>query len=161
MGLEVFEGNEATRWGEENEPVALAAYEHWQQTKVDLCGFVPHQEHDWLGGSPDFMVGLEGMGEIKCPMSREIAIEIPAYYMAQAQGLMEICNRDWCDFVYWTPEAMRVRRIQRSPEYWDWLRVRLADFWCWVVAQVEPPREKKQPVPEFEIKIINDILIKF
>lgn len=161
MGLETFEGNEATRWGEENEPVALAAYEHWQQTKVDLCGFVPHQEHEWLGGSPDFMVGLEGMGEIKCPMSREIAIEIPAYYMAQAQGLMEICNRDWCDFVYWTPEQMRIRRIARSPEYWDWLRVRLADFWCWVVAQVEPPREKKQPAPKFDIPIVNDTLIKF
>jgi putative phage-type endonuclease len=161
LGLEVFEGNAATAWGEQYEPIALKAYMQAKQINVDLSGFIAHREHDWLGGSPDFLVGLEGLGEIKCPASKEIPEEIPPYYMAQVQGLMEICDREWCDFVYWTPDAMRVRRIARSPEYWAWLRVRLADFWCWVVAQVEPPREKKQPTPNFNIQISLDSTYTF
>jgi putative phage-type endonuclease len=160
MGLETFEGNDATRWGEEHEPVAIAAYELCEEIKVDLSGFIVHPEHDWLGGSPDFLIGLEGGGEIKCPYSKEIPAEIPPYYMAQAQGLMEITNREWWDFVYWTPEQMTIRRIARSREYWNWLHIRLADFWCWAVAQVEPPREKKQQPPT-AIKIISETNFKF
>jgi len=151
--LETFEGNAATQWGEDNEPVALGAYEIAKQTKADLCGFVPHPEIDWLGGSPDFLIGLEGGGEIKCPMSKEIYPEIPAYYMAQVQGLMEITNRSWWDFVVWVPGQLSIRRVHRSKVYWDWLHVRLADFWCWYESGIEPPREKKQPTPDFKLEI--------
>jgi putative phage-type endonuclease len=160
MGLETFTGNEATMWGETHEPVALDAYQNFQQILVEQVGFVPHQEYGWLGGSPDFLVGLEGVGEIKCPFSKEIPREIPAYYMAQVQGLMEITNRSWCDFVVWVPDAMRIWRVERSPEYWEWLHVQLADFWTWVVAQVEPPRQKK-PASVPKIETINDTLFKF
>jgi len=159
-GLETFEGNEATKWGEEHEPIALTDYEDLQQIKVEQTGFVPHPEHEWLGGSPDFLIGLEGVGEIKCPFSKEIPKEIPAYYMAQAQGLMEITRREWCDFVYWTPTAMRIWRIERSREYWRWLHCRISDFWTWVEAGVEPPREKKvSDAPG--IYIINDSLFRY
>lgn len=160
MGLETFEGNEATEWGETHEPVALTAYEHFQQISVEQVGFVAHQEHDWLGGSPDFLVGLEGVGEIKCPFSKEIPKEIPSHYMAQVQGLLEITNRDWCDFVVWVPDGMRIWRVERSREYWEWLHLQLADFWTWVVAQVEPPRQKK-PASVPKIETINDTLFKF
>jgi hypothetical protein len=55
---------------------------------------------------------------------------------------------------------MTIRRIARSREYWNWLHIRLADFWCWAVAQVEPPREKKQQPPT-AIKIISETNFKF
>ena len=158
MGLETFEGNEATQWGEANEPVALAAYEKLHQA-VEQVGFVRHPEHEWLGASPDFLVGLEGVGEIQCPFSKEIHKEIPAYYMAQIQGQMEITHRDWCDFVVWVPDGMRVWRVERSHEYWEWLHILLADFWTWVTAQVEPPRQSKpKSVPK--VSITNDSLFK-
>jgi putative phage-type endonuclease len=156
MGLETFEGNEATQWGEVNEPVALATYSAncVDQTKaIQLVGFIPHPTMAWLGGSPDFLIGEDGVGEIKCPFSQQVYPTIPPYYMAQMQGLLQITNRQFCDFVVWTPEQINVRRVQRSDEYWDWLHIRLADFWVWVCAQVEPPREKKQPTPEFDIKV--------
>lgn len=157
LGVEVFEGNEATAWGEAMESVALASYRanHPDHT-IDLCGFVKHKSMDWLGCSPDLLVsgipGL-GMGEIKCPFSRTLYEEIPPHYMAQMQGQMQITDRNWCDFIVWTPDAMSVTTVFRSNEYWDWLHLRLADFWTWVVAQVEPPREKKVALPQFNVEI--------
>jgi putative phage-type endonuclease len=154
--LETFEGNDATRYGEENEPVALDAYRTLFRSDISLTGFITHPTHLWLGGSPDLLVSDDGVGEIKCPFSGAIPEQIPPYYMAQAQGLMEITDRQWCDFIYWTPERIRVRRILRSPQYWDWLHVRLADFWIWHEAGVEPPREKKPSPPSTDDLIVAD-----
>jgi putative phage-type endonuclease len=148
FGLETFEGNEATQWGEQKEPVALAAFKEIAATEVALTGFVVHPDHGWLGGSPDGLIGADGLLEIKCPFSQRIPEAIPAHYMAQAQGLMEITGRAWCDFFYWTPDCAWTARIERSPEYWDWLHLRLADFWVWVQAGVEPPRDKKVAPPD-------------
>jgi putative phage-type endonuclease len=148
FGLETFEGNEATQWGEQNEPVALDAFKELTGQVVDLTGFAVHRELDWIGGSPDGLIGTDGVLEIKCPFSQRIPEDIPAHYMAQAQGLMEITDRAWCDFMYWTPALAWVVRIERSPAYWDWLHLRLADYWIWVQAGVEPPREKKHAPPE-------------
>lgn len=165
LGLETFEGNEATQWGEDHEPIALQAYSSHivdQSKAIQLVGFVPHPTMAWLGGSPDLLIGEDGMGEIKCPFNQQVYPTIPPYYMAQMQGLLQITNRQWCDFIVWTPEHLNVRRVQRSDEYWDWLHVRLADFWVWVCAQVEPPREKKQPTPEFNINVelVLDVNLK-
>jgi putative phage-type endonuclease len=151
LGIEVFEGNEATDWGVEHEPTAIGLYttlhhkeKDWQQT-----GFHAHPQMDWLGCSPDLLVGESGLAEIKCPFSKQAYTTIPIYYMAQMQGQMQIMGRDWCDFVVWTPEAMTVQRVPRSNDYWDWLHLRLADFWTYVQAQIEPPRmsKKEQPPP--------------
>lgn len=161
MGIEVFEGNEATAWGEEHEPDALGRYVEETNQDIKLVGFVPHPDLAWLGCSPDFLVGDKGMGEIKCPFTQQIYPTIPPYYMAQVQGGLEITNRDWCDFVCWTPTSTRITRIARSPEYWDWLHLKLADFWTWVVARVEPPRAKKEQPPTTDHLILSDRLIEF
>lgn len=165
LGLETFEGNEATQWGEDNESVAIEAYKANVMADGEdptLVGFIPHPTMAWLGGSPDLLVGTEGMGEVKCPFNQTIYPEIPPYYMAQMQGLLQITDRKWCDFIVWTPQAMSVRRVYRSDEYWDWLHLRLADFWVWVCAQVEPPREKKQPVPDhIKVKVTQEVIFPF
>lgn len=154
LKLEHFHGNEATDWGEKYEPVALAEYAALDPgLDIHMDGFVRHKDYEWLGGSPDFLVGASGMGEIKCPYSQIVYAEIPPHYMAQMQGLMQVCDRDWCDFVVWTPEVMSVQRVHRSNEYWDWLHLHIADFWSWVVAQIEPPRSKKNTPPKVEIEI--------
>ena len=155
MGLEeAFTGNAATDWGEQNEDKAIEDYRRLHLESgdaIDLVGFIPHPSMAWLGGSPDFLVGGAGLGEVKCPFTQILYPEIPPYYMAQIQGGMQITGRAYCDFVVWTPEVMSVTRVDRSEKYWDWLHLRLADFWCWVVAQVEPPREKKSQPPKLEI----------
>lgn len=160
MGLEVFHGNEATDWGEKHEPIALEAYRvAYPSSLVGEVGFVRHPDMDWLGGSPDFLIADEAVGEIKCPFNQQVYESVPHYYMAQVQGQLEVTNRQWAHFVCWTPTRMRVWQINRSPEYWDWLHLRLADFWSWAVAQVEPPRDKRvkpEEIPPVQCEVALD-----
>lgn len=157
MGMEVFEGNPATDWGEEHEDDAIATYQHFEQAEsVELVGFMSHPTMDWLGCSPDFLVGTDGMGEVKCPVTQIVYPEIPVYYMAQMQGQMQVANRQWCDFVVWTPNELSIRRVARSDEFWDWMHLRMADFWTWVCARIEPPREKKHKPPSTDGLILFD-----
>ena len=160
FGLEVFHGNEATQWGEDNEPNAHSAYMVHCTPLIQETGFVVHPDLPWLGASPDLLVFDDGLGEIKCPFNQTLYEDIPPYYMAQMQGQLQVTDRQWCDFIVWTPELMSVQRVFRSNEYWDWLHLRLADFWCWVQAGVEPPREKRPAIPNIaiqtgEVRIIN------
>jgi putative phage-type endonuclease len=163
MGLEEFYQNEAMNWGTENEPHALAAYStHFlvEGEATSLVGFVQHKDLAWLGCSPDVLVGSKGLGEIKCPASKVIYPDVPIYYMAQMQGQMEVTDREWCDFIVWTPDALSVRRVQRCPEYWQWLYEKLADFWMYVEAQIEPPRAKREKPPETAHLVGKETLIQ-
>lgn len=148
---ETFTGNSATDWGTEKESVALEAFKQLDfihDSSIELTGFVRHPSIEWFGGSPDFLLANgKGMGEIKCPYSQELYDGIPPYYMAQMQALMEITGREYCEFVVWTPAKMQVSRVLRSAEYWDWLYLRLTDFWMYIVAEVEPGRDKKPTPP--------------
>jgi putative phage-type endonuclease len=151
LGLEDVYENEAMSWGTENEPIAIEAYRarHLDEGQmVELVGFVPHPTLSWVGCSPDLLVGSKRLAEIKCPASKEIYPEIPPYYMAQMQGQLEVTDRDECDFVVWTPNKLSVRSVARSHDYWDWLHERLAEFWMYVAAGVEPPRSKRVTPPD-------------
>lgn len=148
LKLEEFHGNSATDWGQEHESVALEAYSIATGTLPDLVGFVPHPTLDWLGGSPDLLVDADGMGEIKCPASQQLYPTIPVYYMAQMQGLLEVTDRKWCDFICWTPDRMSITRVFRNEDYWRWMHVRIAEFWTYVQAQIEPPRAKRPAPPD-------------
>jgi len=77
MGIIVFEGNEATRYGEENEPNARKEYERLRQTHedrtlfVETTGFWICQKFFMLGCSPDGIVRSQVSAprllEVKCP----------------------------------------------------------------------------------------------
>lgn len=138
----MFEGNEATQWGNDNEPVALAAYCSATGLNVQQVGFVQHRGIEWLGGSPDGLTDNR-LIEIKCPFSQEVYASVPAHYMAQIQGLLEITEKPTADLCVWTPSALRVFTICRSEDYWGWMYPRLAEFWAYVQAGCEPPRAKK------------------
>jgi putative phage-type endonuclease len=145
VGIEDFEDHAALQWGVDHEQIALAAYqlERAGAAPIVAVGFVPHPVHDWLGCSPDGLVGDDGLVEIKCPFSQQLYEGVPPYYMAQMQGQMEVTGREWCDFVVWTPTQWSEQRVYRSEEYWDWMHLLLADFWMWVVAKCEPPRGRR------------------
>ena len=87
------------------------------------------------------------MVEIKCPVI-DLYHEVPPYYMAQMQGQMECADREWTDFVVWTPDGGSIQRVVRSQAYWRWMEPRLAEFWAYVVGDVEPPRLKRKEYPD-------------
>ncbi|XP_025013984.2 uncharacterized protein LOC8284301 isoform X1 [Ricinus communis] len=153
--IKPFSGNLATCWSNIKEEEALERYKLITGNTVIFPKFqvygVKNSEDDWLAASPDGVIdslvyGLPSRGvlEIKCPffdgdMSKASPWKrIPLYYIPQAQGLMEILNRDWMDFYVWTPVGSSLFRIYRDVQYWDTVKMALSDFW-W--KHVQPARE--------------------
>ncbi|MDX1473339.1 MAG: YqaJ viral recombinase family protein [Reinekea sp.] len=121
-----FFENEAMRWGTETEPQARAMYELKNNVDVKEVAFV--ELNDFVGVSPDGLVGHDGLLEIKCPTT-ETQIKrfldntgLPKEYKAQVQGQLWVTGRDWCDFVSFDPridvEASYIQtRVYRDEEY--------------------------------------------
>jgi hypothetical protein len=112
----------ALAWGQDVEPAAVAAYQAETGVIVTLCGFVRHPVHDFIGASPDFLVGDEGGGEVKSPESSEVHLEtlltgLPPEHIEQIQGGLWVTNRKWWDFVSFHPDFPPEHRlyIQRVP----------------------------------------------
>lgn len=98
----------AMEWGVMQEPFARQQYEVSHETFVEKTGFWKHPIYDWIGVSPDGLVGDDGLIEIKCPNSTThldylIADQVPTEYYKQMQCQMWVTNRKWCDFVSYDP----------------------------------------------------------
>lgn len=123
--LPFFE-NEAMKWGTETEPQARAMYELKNDVEVKEVAFV--ELNEFVGVSPDGLVGDDGLLEIKCP-NTETQIKrflddtgLPSDYEAQVQGQLWVTGRQWCDFVSFDPridvEASYIQtRVYRDEEY--------------------------------------------
>ena len=119
-----FTGNVATEWGVKNEPNALAEY-RMLHGDVEECGFYVHPDFEWLGASPDGLIGDDGMIEIKCPFGMRHAtqedefkpISEQHHYYAQMQYQMFCTGRKWVDFYQWSPYASKLERVNFDPEF--------------------------------------------
>lgn len=142
---EPFTGNEATEYGNANEPNAVDAYEAHQGVIVQKSGerqaFVIHPEYDWLGCTPDGHTE-QRLVEFKCPYYK-MYDEPPAYYIAQTIGQMACTGFTECDLAAWSPDELKIWRIEFSAEYWDQMLALLILFWQDVQNGVEPKRRKK------------------
>jgi len=127
LGLERFQGNNATQWGTDNEPNGLSAYMERTGNVVTATGLHVHSNYNWLAGSPDGFIGEEGMVEVKCPFyarrdgSSRVHKKVPGHYWIQMNALLEITGREWCDYVCWAPEGMAVYRVYKDSETFDYL----------------------------------------
>jgi putative phage-type endonuclease len=116
----------AMRWGTLQERRALAAYSFRTDRDPLPTGFWDHPVIPGSGASPDGLVGLEGLVEVKCPntsthLETLAAGEIPAKYLPQMHWQMACTGRTWCDFVSFDPrlpEPLRlfVRRLERDAD---------------------------------------------
>ena len=119
--------NAAMQWGTETEPFARMAYEAHKDILVDEVGFVPHPTIERAGASPDGLVEVDGLIEIKCPntathLDTMIAETVPKKYRDQMQFQMACTGRKWCDFVSFDnrlPEDLQifVKRVDRDDAY--------------------------------------------
>lgn len=130
--------NAAMQWGTETEPLARAAYESYADVLVDQIGYVPHPAINRAGASPDGLVGLFGLIEIKCPNTAThidtlISEQVPTKYITQMQWQMACTARAWCDFVSFDPRLpnglqMFVKRVEFDTEYAAMLEKEVALF---------------------------------
>lgn len=110
-------------WGSENEQYARETYERMNGVSVQQVGFVLPDWTDVFGGSPDGLIGDEGVLETKCPKPENLIRlhadgVVPAQYIPQIQGLLLVTGRPWCDFFVWHPELSPFQmRIEADDEY--------------------------------------------
>lgn len=143
IGIDKFEGNDATEWGTQNEANGILAYQQLTGNIVKASGLHIHPHLDWLAGSPDGLVGEEGMVEIKCPFYHRkggrLHKKVPPHYFMQVNALLEICNRKWCDYVCWAPEGMVVYRVYRNSACFDFLLPFYTQFYAAMEAKADNP----------------------
>ncbi len=121
-----FFENDAMKWGTETEPQARSMYEiNNDFVDVKEVAFVEHNE--FIGISPDGLIGEDGLLEIKCPntttqIKRALSSDYSSDYKAQIQMQLWVTGRQWCDFVSFDPrldcEASYLQqRVERDEEY--------------------------------------------
>lgn len=130
--------NEAMRWGTEHEPDARMAYEATHGELVQEMGLMLHPRFEWVGCSPDGLVGDEGGIEIKCPFSSVVHVEtlsggMPTEHVAQVQGAMWVTGRQHWDFVSYDPRMpeklqLYVERVKRDDAYIARLEAAVVQF---------------------------------
>ena len=145
----------AISWGIEHEDEAKGVYilkqtsthENFRCTKA---GLVINPQYPYLGASPDGVTHCsccgDGLIEIKCPFSvkdgkpedlvdrkgsflNKVGIIKSHKYYTQIQGQLEICQRNFCDFVVWTPTGLFVQRIYKDLQFVEKLIKKLTNFY--------------------------------
>lgn len=120
--------NEHTERGNELEPIARSMYELMNNVVVDQIGFCEY--NDFVGCSPDGLVGDDGMIEIKCPDDKTyfnllMNEKIDNAYIWQCQMNMLILERKWCDLVFYNPnfeKSMKIFRLEPDKEMFSKLK---------------------------------------
>jgi putative phage-type endonuclease len=113
------------QWGVDNEPLAREAYEIKTGEFVNEIDFIIHPNYDYVGISPDGLIGDDGLIEIKCPKSPEIHLQrfingVPEEYVPQIQGALWVTGRSWIDFVSFDPDTtdqFKLLVIRVEPDY--------------------------------------------
>ena len=110
--------------GIDNEAAAKEFYELLNDCPVDQVGFI--ERNEWVGCSPDGLVGTDGGIEIKSVIASTHINTIdkdkmPTTYIPQVQGAIWVSDRKWWDWVEYCP-TMTVRpfyctRIFRDEPY--------------------------------------------
>ena len=114
-----FESQWMTR-GKELEEEARNEYQAGTFTVISPAGFFTFGE--WMGASPDGLIGGDGLAEIKCVkyntfIDYMVGGGVPSAYIPQIQCQLLCTDRQWCDFIAYHPGVPQfVIRIERDEE---------------------------------------------
>ena len=170
LGLEPsFQGNEATEWGNLNEPIAIDKYEKLTGNKVLEFGLLEsiNEGEEFLAGSPDGITSTGILIEVKCPFRRIPNGTVPDHYMHQLQTLMHILDLQECDFVeycpatIWQDEILSIVRVPRDDQFWFRIYPKILSFWqdvtdfensgkMPIILETKPKRKKTKKEEEKE-----------
>lgn len=112
--------NEHMERGKQWEAEARDLYAFLHDAEPQQVGFIRNGRK---GASPDSLIGDRGGLEIKTRLAHlQIELledgEVPAEHIAQIQGCMWIADREWWDFVSYSPRLpLFVRRVERDDAF--------------------------------------------
>lgn len=149
---------------------------------VQPCGLIIDEELPFLAATPDGLIDNTGILEIKCPAScsqltpeesilgRKFTFwnidkskkEITGFnkkhiHHYQVQGQLHISKREYCLFVLWTPQGIKIEKIERDDSFWEkQMKEKLIKFYhdCLLPELIDPrfPRSLEIRNPEYIIK---------
>ena len=115
MSSESDFSNKSMEWGIMQEPSARKLYGLVKRVVVSEVGIVHLKNNEYVSGSPDGLVGIDGRVEIKCPEKNAKHLENlmlqnvwqlkeahPDYYWQCIGGIL-LAERQWWDFVSYSP----------------------------------------------------------
>lgn len=127
--------NENMKNGQDLEEFAREYYESHNGCSVKQVGFI--KRDDWVGTSPDGLVGDDGLIETKCPLPSThieniLKAKMPTCYNPQVQGQLWVTGRKWCDWISYCP-MIKDRpffsvRILRDEKYINVLEIAVETF---------------------------------
>lgn len=119
-----FSGNVATEYGVFHEPGGTVEYTMETGNAVEECGFFEYK--DWLGASPDGLIGTNKVLEIKCPYGQRNknppqfkTLMEQMHYYAQTQIEMFCSEREELDFFQWSPYGTSLEEHKISKKWLD------------------------------------------
>ena len=145
--------SQAMAWGVEQEPFARAAYEIQTGGLVENVGLVAHPKIPRCAASPDGLVGLDGLLEIKCPKT-PTHLEymekgaIPGHYQLQMLWQMACTGRAWVDFATFDPRLpeelqLFVMHFPRDQARIDAIEAEVQKFWNEIDEIIETLRKRR------------------
>lgn len=147
--------NAAMQWGTDMEPEARATYEFFTNASVEPASFVKHPTIGDTGASPDGYVGVDGLVEIKCPITAThietlLSGSVAGKYITQIQWQMACTGRLWTDFVSYDPRmpatmSTFIKRVPRDPEMIASLEADVVEFLAELRLTVHRLRSKYEP----------------
>lgn len=112
--------------GSLTEAEAVGYYCAMRDVDAVPCGFVTNDARTW-GASPDRLVGDEGLLEIKCHLAGSglakhmrylLTGELDADHKPQLQGQLWVGERDWVEFVSYSPGLPTfTKRVHRDADF--------------------------------------------
>lgn len=133
----------------ELEPEARDCYTFYTGNEVQLVGFVQHPEIENAGASPDGLITVDGMLEIKCldPKNHlklfEGDLSVMYEYLPQMDFGLACTGRQWCDFLSYCPwmkeERFKsfIQRVPRDEQRISSLETSVREFLAEVDAKVQ------------------------
>jgi len=119
--------------GIKREPEARMVYAMENETEVYVPGLLLHPCGKY-GGSPDGLVGTDGVIEIKNKLQKNHVKYLdkgrtPGEHFQQMQGYIFVTQREWCDFVSYFPNLpLHQERLHRDEKFIEKLERELDAF---------------------------------
>jgi len=139
-----FSGNVATEYGTNFESIAQGDFEIETGLNATDTGFHISSEYEWLGASPDGLIGDDAVIEIKCPYGAKDTgkfksiIEQPHYY-AQIQIELLCTNKKKCYFYQWSHQGTMLEVVDFNNHWIEENIPKLKSFYDDYLKEIKSP----------------------
>jgi putative phage-type endonuclease len=161
-----FPDNPAMAWGRANEANAIGLFELSTGIDVKKCGFFPYE--DWLGASPDGLIGDDTILEFKCPYGiRNKPAPVPfkrldqTHYYGQIQIEMLASGRTKAIFAQWTPSGEYVEHVAQDRAWLEENLTRLRAFYDLYLAELENPEHLEPKRREINTPRLSQLIAEY